>query len=85
MPLRESRDRRVIAQTVLRKFGRLGVARAFLTSDCETPNCRAIVEGFTPALKAARTAFSLAVVNEATPPAEGARRSCDPTLSGAGS
>ena len=28
------------------------------------PNCRAIAEGLTPALKAARTAFSLPVVNE---------------------
>ena len=28
-----------------------------LTSDCEIRNCRAIVDGLTPALKAARTAF----------------------------
>jgi hypothetical protein len=33
-------------------------ANAFLTSDCEIPNCRAIRDGVMPALKAARTAFS---------------------------
>src|SRR5215211_8085043 len=33
-------------------------ASAFLTTDCEIRNCRAIVEGLTPALNAARTAFS---------------------------
>ena len=34
------------------------LANAFLTSARETPNCRAILDGVTPALKAARTAFS---------------------------
>src|SRR5450830_587667 len=34
------------------------LASAFLTSDWETPNCRAIRDGLTPALKAARTAFN---------------------------
>ena len=43
---------------------RPSLASAFLTSDCEIPNCRAIAEGLTPALKAARTAFNLPVVNE---------------------
>jgi hypothetical protein len=33
-------------------------ANAFLTSDCEIPNCRAMRDGEMPALKAARTAFS---------------------------
>jgi hypothetical protein len=33
-------------------------ANAFLTSDCEIPNCRAMRDGVMPALKAARTAFS---------------------------
>ena len=42
-------------------------ASAFLTSDCEIPNCLAIANGLTPALKAARTAFSLLVVNEPAP------------------
>ena len=36
---------------------RASFASAFLTSDCEIRNCRAIVDGLTPALKAARTAF----------------------------
>ena len=43
---------------------RSSVASTLLTSECEMPNCRAIAEGLTPALKAARTAFSLPVVNE---------------------
>jgi hypothetical protein len=43
------------------------VASAVLISVCEMPNCRAIAEGLTPALKAARTAFSLPVVNEPVP------------------
>lgn len=34
------------------------LANAFRTSDRDSPNCRAIREGVTPALKAARTAFS---------------------------
>ena len=38
-------------------------ANAFLTSDWDMPNCRAIREGVTPALKAARTAFNLPCVN----------------------
>ena len=36
-------------------------------SDCEIPNCRAMALGLTPALKAARTAFSLPVVNKPVP------------------
>jgi hypothetical protein len=39
------------------------------------PNCRAIAEGLTPALKAARTAFSLPVVKP-TPCSVGAWRGC---------
>jgi hypothetical protein len=46
---------------------RVPCASAFLTSDCEIPNCLAIADGLTPALKAARTAFSLPVVNEPAP------------------
>jgi hypothetical protein len=52
------------------------VASAFPTSDCEIPNCRAIAEGLTPALKAARTAFSLPVVNEPVPCSADAWRGC---------
>jgi len=37
-------------------------ANALRTSDCEIPNCRAILEGVTPALKAARTAFNFPCV-----------------------
>jgi hypothetical protein len=48
------------------------VGDALLTSDCEIPNCRAIAEGLTPALKAARTAFSLPVVSAPAPPSAGA-------------
>jgi hypothetical protein len=55
---------------------RPSVASAFLTSDCEIPNCRAIAEGLTPALKAARTAFSLPVVNEPAPSSARAWRGC---------
>ena len=44
---------------------RVPCASAFLTSDCA--NCLAIAAGLTPALKAARTAFSLPVVNECAP------------------
>jgi hypothetical protein len=55
---------------------RPSVESAFLTSDCEIPNCRAIAEGLTPALKAARTAFSLPVVSEPAPSSAGARRRC---------
>ena len=39
-------------------------ASPFLTSDCEIRNCRAIADGLTPALKAARTAFSWPDVND---------------------
>ena len=45
-------------------WSRRSVASAFLMSDCEIPNCRAMALGLTPALKAARTAFSLPVVNK---------------------
>jgi len=58
------------------------VASAFLTSECEIPNCRAIVEGLTPALKAARTAFSLAVGKEAKRSSTGAWRGCGFALTG---
>ena len=51
-------------------------ARAFLTSDCEIPNCLAIADGLTPALKAARTAFSLPVVNETAPSSPASWRRC---------
>ena len=51
-------------------------ASAFLTSDCEIPNCLAIADGLTPALKAARTAFSLPVVNEPAPSSEASWRRC---------
>jgi hypothetical protein len=34
------------------------LASAFRTSDWDKPNCRAICDGLTPTLKAARTAFS---------------------------
>jgi hypothetical protein len=37
-------------------------ANAFFTSDWEIPNCRAIREGVTPALNAARTAFTFPCV-----------------------
>ena len=37
-------------------------ANALRISDCEIPNCRAILDGVTPALKAARTAFSFPCV-----------------------
>jgi hypothetical protein len=41
----------------------LSPASAFRTSDCESPNCRAIPDGEIPALKAARTAFNFPLVN----------------------
>src|SRR6516162_4995393 len=44
------------------KSQRLVFANALRTSDCEIPNCRAILDGVTPALKAARTAFNFACV-----------------------
>ena len=34
------------------------LANAFLTFDCEIPNCLAILAGLMPALKAERTAFT---------------------------
>jgi len=40
-------------------------ANALRTSDGEIPNCRAILDGVMPALKAARTAFSFPWVNGA--------------------
>ena len=49
---------------------------AFLTSDCEIPNCLAIADGLTPALKAARTAFSLPVANETAPSSPASWRRC---------
>ena len=52
------------------------IASAFLTSDCEIPNCLAIADGLTPALKAARTAFSLPVVNEPAPSSAASWRRC---------
>ena len=51
-------------------------ASAFLTSDWEIPNCLAIADGLTPALKAARTAFSLPVVNEPPPYSAASWRRC---------
>ena len=39
-------------------------ANALRTSECEIPNCRAILDGVTPALKAARTAFNFPCVKE---------------------
>ena len=55
---------------------RVPCASAFLTSDCEIPNCLAIADGLTPALKAARTAFSLPVVNEPAPSSAASWRRC---------
>jgi hypothetical protein len=43
---------------------RVSAAIAFLTSNLEIPNCRAIAEGLTPDLRAARTAFNLPLVSE---------------------
>ena len=61
--------------TITRDY-RPSVASAFLTSDCEIPNWRAIAEGLTPALKAARTAFSLPVVRDPPPASMGAWWAC---------
>jgi len=44
-------------------FG-LSLANAFRTLDWEIPNCRAILAGVMPALKAERTAFTWPWVNE---------------------
>jgi hypothetical protein len=41
---------------------RISDTNALRTSDCEIPNCRAILDGVTPALKAARTAFNFPCV-----------------------
>ena len=41
----------------IHRFGS-SAASAFLTLDWEIPNCRAILAGVMPALKAERTAFS---------------------------
>jgi hypothetical protein len=41
--------------------------KALLTSDWEIPNCRAIVDGLTRALNAARTALTLLTVSERVP------------------
>src|SRR5215471_7668560 len=40
----------------------LSDAKALRISDCEIPNCRAILDGVMPALKAARTAFNFPCV-----------------------
>ena len=40
----------------------VSLANALCTSDCEIPNCRAIRDAETPALKAARTAFNFPLV-----------------------
>ena len=56
------------------------MASAFLTSDCEIPNCRAITEGLTPALNAARTALSLPVVNEPAPSSAAGRFEADASV-----
>jgi hypothetical protein len=57
-------------------WSRPSEASAFLTSVCEIPNWRAIAEGLTPALKAARTAFSLPVVRDPPPASMGAWWGC---------
>lgn len=44
--------------------GAFSAANALRTSDCDSPNCRAIREGVTPALNAARTAFTCPRVSE---------------------
>ena len=46
---------------IFRRF-HLSPTNAFRTSDWEIPNCRAIPDGVTPALKAARTAFNFPCV-----------------------
>ena len=51
-------------------------ASTFLTSDWEIPNSLAIADGLAPALKAARTAFSLPVVNEPPPYSAASWRRC---------
>jgi hypothetical protein len=49
-------------------------AEAFRTSACEIPNRRAILDGVTPALRAARTAFNLESAERSQPsPAVGER------------
>ena len=49
------------------KSQRLVFANALRTSDCEIPNCRAILDGVMPALKAARTAFNFPCVKGTAP------------------
>jgi hypothetical protein len=56
---------------------RMPCASTFLTSDWEIPNSLAIADGLTPALKAARTAFSLPVVNEPPPYSAASWRRCN--------
>ena len=69
-------DQYPIAPEVLALLQPDPCASAFLTSDCEMPNCLAIADGLTPALKAARTAFSLPVVNEPAPSSAASLRRC---------
>ena len=69
-------DQYPIAPEVLALLQPDPCASAFLTSDCEMPNCLAIADGLTPALKAARTALSLPVVNEPAPSSAVALRRC---------
>jgi len=57
---RDPRDRRRVPaalRTCCHRFA-TSDANALRTSDCEIPNCRAILDGVIPALKAARTAFN---------------------------
>ena len=69
-------DQYPIAPEVLALLQPSPCASAFLTSDCEMPNCLAIADGLTPALKAARTAFSLPVVNKPALSSAAALRRC---------
>jgi hypothetical protein len=48
----------------------------FLTSDFEIPNCRAMTAGLTPALKAARTAFSLPFLSNLAPSSAAGSTAC---------
>ena len=69
-------DQYPIAPEVLALLQPDPCASAFRTSDCEMPNCLAIADGLTPALKAARTAFSLPVVNKPALSSAAALRRC---------
>ena len=60
-------------------------ANAFLTFAWEIPNCRAILAGVIPALKAARTAFTCPRVNETSATWACRRLSLDGDRFGAGS